>query len=89
MATIEVVYIPLSQSALHVNLEFAAGMTVANALEQSGLLKLYPELTTMSIGIFARIVSLDTVLKPGDRVEVYRPLLISPMEKRRQRAKQK
>lgn len=89
MATIEVVYIPQGKPALHVNIVHADGMTVADAVAKSGLLITCPEIVGMPVGIFARIVSLDTVLKPGERVEIYRPLLISPMEKRRQRAKQK
>ena len=89
MATIEIVYIPQGKPALHVNIMHADGMTVVDALDKSGLLSSCPEIEGTTVGIFARIVSLDTVLKPGERVEIYRPLLISPMEKRRQRAKQK
>lgn len=89
MANVEVVYVPVGKRALHVTIAFTSGMTVANAIEQSNLLQTHPDLLDMTVGIFARIVSLDTLLKPGDRVEIYRPLLISPMEKRRQRAKQK
>jgi len=36
-----------------------------------------------SIGIFGQKVSLSTCLKSNDRLEIYRPLLIDPMEKRR------
>ncbi|PWK89858.1 RnfH family protein [Fulvimonas soli] len=38
------------------------------------------------LGIFARRVAADHVLRDGDRVEIYRPLLRDPKEARRQRA---
>jgi hypothetical protein len=34
-------------------------------------------------------VRLDTVLRDGDRVEVYRPLVADPKEVRRQRARRR
>ena len=89
MANIEVVYIPVNQSPLHAQVAFVAGMTVANVLKQSGFLDKYPELNGMPVGIFSRAVELDTLVKSGDRVEIYRPLILDPMETRRQRAKKK
>lgn len=38
------------------------------------------------VGIFGKKKSLDTVLRDGDRVELYRPLLADPKESRRRRA---
>lgn len=38
------------------------------------------------LGIFAKKVSPDRVLEQGDRVELYRPLTLDPMEARRRRA---
>ena len=38
------------------------------------------------IGIFTRKVTPDRVLEEGDRVEIYRPLVLDPMEARRRRA---
>ena len=38
------------------------------------------------IGIFGKKKPLDTVLRDGDRVELYRPLLADPKETRRRRA---
>jgi len=40
----------------------------------------------IAVGVFGQLVALDYVLSEGDRVEVYRPLAISPAERRRQRA---
>lgn len=38
------------------------------------------------VGIFAKKKTPDTVLREGDRVELYRPLLADPKETRRRRA---
>ncbi|URL57089.1 RnfH family protein [Luteibacter flocculans] len=38
------------------------------------------------IGIFAKKVAPERVLEEGDRVELYRPLTLDPMEARRRRA---
>lgn len=38
------------------------------------------------VGIYSRPVKLGDVLKEGDRVEIYRPLIADPKELRRQRA---
>ncbi len=88
-AFIDIVHIPLDQKPLHARVELAAGMTVGIALGKSGLLEKYPELSGMAVGIFSRAVQLDDLVKAGDRVEIYRPLLLDPMEIRRQRARSK
>jgi putative ubiquitin-RnfH superfamily antitoxin RatB of RatAB toxin-antitoxin module len=87
MANVEVVYIPVDQSPLRAQVTFVAGMTVTNVLKQSGLLDRYPELAGLPVGIFSRMVQLDTQVKAGDRIEIYRALTLDPMETRRQRAK--
>jgi hypothetical protein len=38
------------------------------------------------LGIFSRKVAPDHVLGEGDRVEIYRPLILDPKEARRRRA---
>jgi len=86
---VELVYVPVNQHAIHIKLTVALGATVADVLNQSGLLTSHPEMMGMPTGIFGALVSETRVVKSGDRVEIYRPLLIDPKEKRRQRAKQK
>ena len=39
------------------------------------------------LGIYAKKVPAERVLEEGDRVELYRPLTLDPMEARRRRAK--
>ncbi len=43
--------------------------------------------TSQKIGIFGRLVSLETILNTNDRIEIYEPLIIDPKEARRLRAK--
>ncbi|MGK2925302.1 MAG: RnfH family protein [Lysobacterales bacterium] len=69
-------------------LEMAAGSTVAEAIEQSGIRSVFPGLVIAAgaVGIFSRKVPLDHMLRMGDRVEIYRPLIADPKEVRRERA---
>ena len=83
MIKAEVVYLPNGQKPFQMHLHVESGATVADVLRQSGLFVSYPEAVGLTVGIFATIVSLDTVIKSGDRIEIYRPLLTDPMEKRR------
>ena len=66
-------------------LEVSAGATVAEALEQSGIASTVPDAAKMAVGIYGKITSRDTVLQPGDRIEIYRPLTEEPKEARRRR----
>lgn len=87
MVDIELVYVPFRQKAIHLKLTLSEGATVEDALEQSGLRTQHPEINDMATGIFSKVVALDTVVKAGDRIEIYRPLWDDPKEKRRQRAR--
>lgn len=64
------------------------GATVAEAIEASGIRQQASslELAPDRVGIFGRKVTLEQVLKAGDRVEIYRPLIADPKEVRRARA---
>ena len=44
------------------------------------------DLAKSKLGIFARMVKPDTVLRDWDRVQIYRPLLADPKEVRKKRA---
>jgi putative ubiquitin-RnfH superfamily antitoxin RatB of RatAB toxin-antitoxin module len=64
--------------------------TVRDAILHSGLLELYPEIVDWEnrLGIFGQQCSPDTIIKNGDRIELYRDLLQSPKEARIERVKQ-
>ncbi len=54
--------------------------TVNDAIVRSGILKTFPhiDLSTQKVGIFGKIVKPETVLRPGDRVEIYRAITCDP-----------
>jgi uncharacterized protein len=61
-------------------LDVPDGSTAHDAIVRSGLLDQFPEidLGRNQIGIFGRIVPLDTPLADGNRVEIYRPIIADP-----------
>ena len=71
-----------------VALSLQQGATVASAIASSGLAENYPDesFADLPTGIWGRIVDKECILKNGDRVEVYRPLLLEPRESRRRLA---
>ncbi|QHS09421.1 RnfH family protein [Sinimarinibacterium sp. NLF-5-8] len=64
------------------------GSCIECAVRESGVLSVYPELdcASQSVGIWGRRATLETLLRDGDRVEIYRPLQVDPKTMRRQRA---
>lgn len=61
--------------------------TAREAVLQSPVLQDFPQADIHApIGIFGKRVKDETVLKNGDRIELYRPLIADPKEARRQRA---
>ncbi len=87
---VEVAYARPDQQQI-VALQVVPGCTIQNAIEQSGILQQYPEirLDKNKVGIFGKLSQLQTRLRAGDRVEIYRPLLADPKAVRRKRAARK
>ncbi len=86
---VEVCYaLPDKQLLLTVSLP--SGATVSQAIEKSAVQSKFPEidLTTHKVGIFGKLVKLDTPVRDKDRVEIYRPLIADPKEVRRKRAEE-
>lgn len=69
-------------------LEVVAGTTIAQAITLSGIEQFLSDrnCTAQFVGIFGKRANMQTVLQANDRVEVYRPLVIDPKEKRRMRS---
>jgi putative ubiquitin-RnfH superfamily antitoxin RatB of RatAB toxin-antitoxin module len=67
----------------------AEGATVADAIAASSLAATAPEvdLARLRTGIWSRPCARDAVLREGDRVELYRPLVADPKVARRERAR--
>ncbi len=87
---VEVAYAkPETQVIIPVNVTM--GATVQDAIRQSGILEKFPEidLAQNKVGIFSKIVPVETILQEKDRVEIYRGLLADPKESRRARADKK
>ena len=87
MLEIEVAYALPHRQFLR-RLKMLSGCTVREAIVQSGVLSKFPEidLESVKVGIFSRPVDLDVLLNSGDRVEIYRPLILLPTDARRLRA---
>ncbi|MEP0202243.1 MAG: RnfH family protein [Halioglobus sp.] len=84
---VEVAYaLPDKQSLLA--LDVPAGTTAMQAAGQSALAQQYDELIVADakLGIFGKVVAPTQVLREGDRVEIYRPLIADPKEVRKARA---
>lgn len=71
-------------------LQVDKGCNAYDAVMQSGMDKQFPglKLDEAKLGIFGKVVAKPAteVLKDGDRIEIYRPLIADPKEVRKQRA---
>ena len=65
--------------------DLAADSTAGEAIAASGI-KLPAGFTPTAIGIYGRIVDEHHRVRDGDRIELYRPLVVDPKEARRRRA---
>jgi putative ubiquitin-RnfH superfamily antitoxin RatB of RatAB toxin-antitoxin module len=85
---VELIY-ALPQAQIVQTLRVPAGATVAQAIEQSGILLRCPEITAQAlpVGIFGKRVETKHVLREFDRIEIYRPLIADPKQARRARAR--
>lgn len=62
------------------NIDVPEAATVQEAIEKSGILKMFPQidLEAQKVGVFGRVVKLAANLRPGDRIEIYRPITCDP-----------
>lgn len=91
---VEVVYATPDRQRL-IGLRVPLGTTALEAVQRSGILQEFPQIdiSKASLGVFSKLLdgrgspkAADYVLQPRDRVEIYRPLLIDPMQARLRRA---
>lgn len=92
--SVEVAY-ALPEKQKIVELMVDPGTTAYDAVLKSNLNAFFPDLDidTAKMGVFGQVLGTkglgapkEHVLKEGDRVEVYRPLIADPKEARRKRA---
>ena len=84
---VELIYaLPHEQKIL--TIEVSRDCDIQNAIIQSNILELYPEidLKVNRVGVFSKVSKLTDTLRDGDRIEIYRPLIIDPKEARKARA---
>ena len=85
---IEVAYATPERQVL-LTLDVPEGCTLLEAIDRSGIRTEVPgiQVDPAAVGIFGRKMPPGQVLREGDRVEIYRPLVADPKEARRQRAR--
>lgn len=82
--------LPEKQQILSVDVN--EGSTAYDAVNQSGITKIFTEidLETVGMGVFGKAVKAkEYLVKAGDRVEIYRPLIADPKAVRKARAAKK
>jgi len=89
MIRVEVAYaLPHDQKIIALQVE--EDCSAYDAVIRSGIVEAYPEIDPDSIpmGIFGKAIRnpKDTILKEGQRIELYRPLIADPKEARAKRA---
>lgn len=72
-------------------MEVEEGTTIEAAIDRSGILAIFPEIDLLrqKVGVFGKLKKLTDKVGVGDRIEIYRGLLIDPKEARRKRVKKK
>lgn len=65
-----------AEQQVWMRLEVPDNSRVEEAIRHSGILKRFPEidLSKQKVGIFGKLVKLDSEVKEGDRIEIYRPI---------------
>jgi putative ubiquitin-RnfH superfamily antitoxin RatB of RatAB toxin-antitoxin module len=84
---VEVAY-ALPERQVILPLKVDAGTSIEQAIQLSKISEMFPEidLDSNKVGIFGKLRKPDEILRPGDRIEIYRPLIADPKEVRRKRA---
>ena len=88
MIDVEVAYAEPDKQLIK-SISVTNGTTAIQAVQLSGIREDFPQIPDddeIEIGIFSKKSLTSDVLKAGDRVEIYRPLLIDPKEARRLKA---
>ncbi len=92
---VEVAYATPAKQQI-IALRVPSGTTALDAFKQSGIADEFPEIDPNAavMGIFSRKLDgkrapapREYVLKPRDRIEIYRPLRITPIEARKLRTR--
>lgn len=76
---------PKRQAWVHIDVP--EGSTIQQAIERSGILRQFPEidLTKQKIGVFGKVVTLESAVEDGARIEIYRPITADPKALQKQK----
>ncbi|TDR18416.1 RnfH family protein [Marinicella litoralis] len=87
MPKVEVIFATLDQQDL-IEVSVEEGATIETCIEKSGVLLKFPEidLSQYKVGIFSQVKPINHLVKSGDRIEIYRPLIADPKVVRRKKA---
>ena len=86
MIRVEIVYAQPQHSIVKA-LNMCEGALITDALALAAEDEAFRgvDLTNCAVGVFGRVAPRDQILKDGDRLEIYRPLLEEPKLARRKR----
>jgi putative ubiquitin-RnfH superfamily antitoxin RatB of RatAB toxin-antitoxin module len=88
MIEVEVAYALPDKQRIE-KLSVAKGTTALGAVKQANMGRFFdcsPDLVTAKLGVFGQLVQASYELSEGERVEIYRDLLVDPKAVRRARA---
>ena len=87
---VEVAY-ALPERQTIIALSVRTGASVGEVIQISGILEQHPEIDmrTNYVGVFGKRVQTDSLVSLGDRVEIYRRLMVDPKQARRARIRNK
>ena len=101
MIAISLAYAPSNTQQWYQEIEVPKGSSIFTALQLSGWLQKDTVLAQWCqqhksvevvnkrdwrVGVFSQKQPLSHILSPSDRIEIYRPLTVDPMSKRKKRA---
>ncbi len=84
--SVEVAY-ALPDNQVIISLTVVAGTTAFEAVRESGITERFKDinLDNARLGVFSKPVTWGEVLREGDRVQIYRPLIADPKAVRKAR----
>ncbi len=84
---VEVAYATRKEQLI-ISVQVDVDSTVETVIVASGILERFPDidLSNNKVGVFGKACKLDRVLRAGDRIEIYRPLIADPKKMRKERA---
>jgi putative ubiquitin-RnfH superfamily antitoxin RatB of RatAB toxin-antitoxin module len=87
---ISIAFSDAKQEGCWFDCEVPTGASIRRVLSDPQIQKRLPvlEWETISVGIWGKAATLQTVLKAGDRIEIYMPLQVDPKQIRLLRAAQ-